>query len=143
MNSFNRVYIHFVWATWDRKPVIEKEWESRLNEGIAGACRELNGQPVEIGGTADHVHVLVRFPATKTIAEMAKKMKGSSSHLVNHVLKPGDHFQWQGAYGGLSVSPQDVARIRAYIRRQKEHHVNGHLITELEQVFDEEEDFSL
>jgi len=140
MNSFTRAYIHFVWATWDREPIIEEAIETRLYAGIADACRNMKGQPLEIGGTADHVHVLVRLPATVSIAEMAQQMKGISSHLVNHVLKPNSKFRWQGAYGALSVSPNDVASIRAYIRSQKEHHANDSLEVELEQVFDETEE---
>ena len=137
MNSFTRAYIHFVWATWDRDRLITSEFEAGLYSGIAGACRDLKGQPLEIGGTEDHVHVLVRLPATVSIADMAQKMKGSSSHLVNHALQPGLSFRWQGTYGAVSVSPQDVARVRAYIRNQKRHHADNELLIELEQANEE------
>ncbi len=64
MNSYNRVYVHFVWAPWDRAKLITPEIETVLFRAIAAACRKLNGQPIEINGTEDHVHVLARLPGT-------------------------------------------------------------------------------
>ena len=71
---------------------------------------------LEIGGTEDHVHVLVRIPPTVNVAQVVKQVKGSSSHLVTHRVEGGAGFKWQGCYGAFSVSRWDVPKIRHYIQ---------------------------
>jgi REP element-mobilizing transposase RayT len=78
-----------------------------------------------MGGTEDHAHVLVRLHPMVAVAELAKGMKGSSSHLITHEVDPHVGFKWQGSYGAFSVSPDDVPRVCAYIERQKQHHAEG------------------
>lgn len=124
-NSFAEVYLHFVWTTWDRMPLVTQDIEVQIYATIAAKCQELKCQVLEIGGVEDHVHVLVRMSATVSPAELAHGMKGSSSHLVTHVLQKS--FKWRGSYGVLSVSPNQVERVRAYIRNQKQHHATGEI----------------
>jgi REP element-mobilizing transposase RayT len=109
-------------GTWDRAPLLTPELEAPVFACIAEECRRLRCNPEAIEGTADHVHALVRLHATVSAAELAKQVKGASSHLVTHVPSPGSEFKWQGTYGAFSVSQNDVEEGRGYIRRQKEHH---------------------
>jgi REP element-mobilizing transposase RayT len=117
-----KLYVHLVWSTWDRLPLITPELAGPIYRCFLSEC---SGQGVEMlaaGGMPDHVHVLVKIPSTVTIAVLVKQLKGVSSHLVSHVLAPGSYFRWQGSYAAFSVSRWDVAKIRGYIRRQKQHH---------------------
>lgn len=93
---------------------------------------------VEIGGTEDYLHLLIRIPATVTISEVVKQVKGSSSHLVTHRVTGGAGFKWQGCYGAFTVSRWDIPQIRRYIQNQKQHHLDGALEDELESVWVED-----
>jgi REP element-mobilizing transposase RayT len=75
-----------------------------------------------LGGIEDHLHLLVRLPTTLAIATLLKEVKGSSSHLVTHEIRPGEFFKWQGAYGAFTLAKADVPRVIDYIRNQREHH---------------------
>ena len=108
-------------------PVITAELEAAIYACIASKCRELRCDVRAIGGTADHVHTLVRVNSAVSAALLAQGMKGASSHLVNHVLDPAASFRWQGTYGAFSVSQNDLEQVAAYIRHQKEHHANADL----------------
>jgi putative transposase len=130
---YTQLYLHCVWATWDRMPLITSAIEPRLYAAIAAKCRELKCEPLSINGTADHVHLLVRLPTTVSVATLLKGVKGSSSHLVTHEITPGDFFKWQGAYGAFKVSKADVDQVTDYVDRQKAHHAEGHLWDEWEQ----------
>jgi putative transposase len=121
-NSFTPVYVHFVWATFDREPLILPEWETRLYAAIVTKCDELRASLMAVNGMADHIHVLLRLPATISLAEMAKYLKGASSHPINNEMRPPDKFQWQGAYYANSVSKSELDTVCAYIRNQKRHH---------------------
>lgn len=87
---------------------------------------------IAIGGIEDHVHVLARTPATLAPADLAKQIKGASSHLVNREIAPPFYFKWQGAYGAFSISKKDVPMIRQYVLRQEERHRDNRLDPDLE-----------
>ena len=77
------------------------------------------------------MHVLLRLPATVTIATLVKQLKGSSSHLANHEILPRG-FKWQGGYSASSVSRRALPRVRDYILNQEEHHRDGTIHPEAE-----------
>lgn len=131
-----QLYVHCVWSTFDRLPLIHSEYESRLYAAIAAKCQQLNCRVLAIGGDADHVHLFVSFPATLAIAQLMKEVKGATSHLVNHEFKLEDEFKWQGGYGAFTVSKRSVESVVAYVRSQKEHHADRKLIDELEKNID-------
>jgi len=122
---YTQLYLHLVWATWDRLPLITETVESRLYAAIAEKCRKLKCVPLAIGGIDDHIHLLVRLHTTVAIATLVKEVKGSSSHLVTHEITPGEFFKWQGSYGAFTLWKEEVPKVEAYIKRQKEHHTAG------------------
>jgi putative transposase len=131
---YTQLYLHLVWATWDRLPLITEAVESRLYAAIAQKCRDLKCVPLSIGGIADHVHLLVRLHATVDVSTLVKEVKGSSSHLVSHEITPEEFFRWQGAYGAFTLRKEDVPRVKAYVEGQKEHHAVGNVWEEWEQT---------
>ena len=129
---YTQLYLHVVWATWDRLPLITPAIEPRLYAAIAEKCRELKCIPLAIGGIADHVHLLVQLHTTVSVARLAKEVKGSTSHLVTHEIAPGQFFKWQGTYGAFTLRKSEVPVVQAYIERQKEHHAVDDLWEEWE-----------
>lgn len=122
MGPWLQLYLHLVWATWDRLPLITPDIESRLHGALAEKARQLGCEPLAIGGVPDHVHVLVRLPATTTVATLVKELKGASSHLVNREVAPAAGFRWQGGYGAFTLARRDVPLVRRYVAEQKRHH---------------------
>ena len=118
------VYLHLVWATWDRLPLLTPAVRERVYLCIRHEAARLKAEIIAIGGIEDHVHVLLRLPATISIADLVKQLKGSSSHLANHEVLPRG-FKWQGGYGCGSVSRRLVPTVRNYVLRQEEHHREG------------------
>jgi putative transposase len=136
---YTQLYVHLVWATWDRLPLITPKLEPRIYAAIAEKCREHKCLPIAIGGIEDHMHVLTRFHTTVAIATLVKETKGSSSHLVTHAIMPGAFFKWQGAYGAFTIRKSEIPTVKAYIENQKRHHAENKLFPELEEVFEQDE----
>ena len=130
-SSLVQVYVHVVWSTWDRARLLGPDVRERVFLCIQGECARLKAETIAIGGVEDHVHVLLRLPATVALADLVKQMKGSSSHLVNHELLRGG-FKWQGGYGASSISPRHVHRVRDYVLDQERHHRDGTIFPEAE-----------
>ncbi len=129
---YTQLYLHCVWSTFKRLPLIRPEIEERLYAAIAAKCRELNCHVLALGGDADHVHLFVRFPTTLSVAKLLQEVKGASSHLMNHTFQTTTPFQWQGGYGVFTVSKRSAPNVIDYVHNQKTHHANRHLIDELE-----------
>lgn len=92
---------------------------------IKSECLQLKVDVSAIGGTSDHIHLLVRIPASVSVAGLVKQVKGSSSHFVNHAKEQNKEFRWQGAYAAFSISKSLVTIVKAYIQNQERHHSDG------------------
>jgi len=133
------LYLHLVWATWDRLPMITPEIERRLHRNMESEARKMGCTVLALNGMPDHVHLVASLPTTITIADLVKQVKGVSSHLVNETLKPASQFKWQGSYGAFTVSRWDLERVIEYVKHQKQHHATGGLFPEWEEAFEEVE----
>jgi putative transposase len=127
MDNMLNVLVHFVWATWDREPIIDESLERELYRVIHSACCEMGCPVVALGGTEDHVHLLVSLSNTVTMADLMERVKGNSSRFASKSRKPDGWFKWQGSYGAFSVSPREKRKIIHYIANQKQHHADGTL----------------
>jgi putative transposase len=116
------IFMHCVWATWDRLPLITSAIERRLHRNIENEALDLGCKVLALNGIEDHVHLFVKIPSTLCVATLMKQVKGVSSHFVNAELQPDSLFKWQGTYGAFSVCRWEVDKITRYIERQKEHH---------------------
>lgn len=130
--TYTQLYVHLVWATWDRLPLVTPVLEPEIYAVLIAKCKALKGSAIAVGGIMDHVHVLTRFHTTVAIADLVHDLKGSSSHCVTHELQPGRFFKWQGSYGAFTVSKADVPRVKAYVLDQKKHHAQQTLWHEWE-----------
>ena len=72
-----------------------------------------------IGGTTNHVHLLLEIPKTRAIADVIRELKANSSLRIR---KHSSAFAWQDGYGAISVSPSAAGAVTRYIERQPEHH---------------------
>jgi putative transposase len=122
MGAYKQLFVHCVWATWDRLPLITPVLAGPIYAALAAKVTELGCVPLAINGMPDHVHILIELSATMTIARLIGESKGSSSHLVNHALAPTTPFKWQGSYSAFTVSKRGVPFVRTYIKRQQQHH---------------------
>jgi len=122
---YSELVYHFVWGTKDRLPLITSDVETRLVSFIEGKCRELGYRLHAIGCVEDHVHLLATLQPTHSASDVAKNLKGSSSHFINKEVRPRDVLYWQRGYGVLTVRKKDIPIVAEYIGRQKEHHRAG------------------
>ena len=118
--SYTNLLYHIVYGTKDRVPFITKELRPRLHQYLGGLVNGLHGTPLEIDGTADHVHVLARIKPVISVSEFLSKFKSNSSGWANRQTQ--GKFKWQVKYGAFTVSYSQVDRVRRYIRNQETHH---------------------
>jgi putative transposase len=121
-HSFNKIWIHAIWATKERMPLIHQSIEQKIHQFVSEQLKEL-GCPVRIiNGMPDHIHCLFLLNPQKSITEVIKQIKGSSSHFVNQANLIADKFAWQTGYAAYSVSESVLEKVFQYIKNQKQHH---------------------
>src|SRR5687768_2459935 len=60
--SLSAVYIHLVFSTKHRRPLLrDKATRDELHSYLGGVSKQLDCPPILIGGVEDHVHLLARF----------------------------------------------------------------------------------
>ena len=122
-HSFNKIWIHAIWATKERMPLIQPNIEQKTYQFISDQLRE-QGCPVRIiNGMPDHIHSLFLLNPQKSIADVIKQIKGSSSHFINQNNLLDKKFAWQTGYASYSVSESVVEKVYQYIKNQKSHHL--------------------
>ncbi|ADB37848.1 IS200/IS605 family transposase [Spirosoma linguale] len=117
-----KIWVHAVFATKDRKPLINAQIIATVHDTLRKQLINTGCFVDCIGGVLDHVHLLFLLNPGKSIADVMKQIKGGSSHAFNQVKLTSVPFAWQTGYGAFSVSESHVPRVRAYILNQNEHH---------------------
>ena len=131
LHSYSRVWLHLVWATLERRPLLDKPAAAKLSAFLQDYARQ-KGIYMKINFVnTDHVHALVDLPTNLSIEDMMQLFKGGSSHWIHEQnLIPGK-FGWGRGYGVFSVSESVVPEVCAYIAKQEEHHRKTNFVDEL------------
>ena len=118
--SLAKVYLHCVFSTKYREPLINDAIRDDLHAYIVGVLSKIGSYTEDIYANPDHIHVLCTLPRTATIAKLISKIKTpSSSWIKKHGV---ENFPWQDGYGAFSVSPTNLDKVKRYIQRQPIHH---------------------
>ena len=120
--SYVSSYFHCVFSTKERRPFITPALRDRLWPFMGGIARQNKMKAIEIGGVADHVHVLLSLPSTLPISKALQLIKGGSSKWVHETFPAHRLSGWQEKYGAFSVSVSQLDNIILYIKGQEEHH---------------------
>ena len=118
-HSYSQNIVHIIFSTKNRRKIIPKEFQPTLWAYIAGVCKNHEIHVEAIGGTNDHIHLLIRVPAAMSVAKAIRTIKSNSSKWMND---QGRRFEWQEGYAAFSVSASLVARVARYIHTQEAHH---------------------
>jgi REP element-mobilizing transposase RayT len=121
-NTYTSLHYHIVFSTKNREPWLTPDVEPRIWSYLGGIVKENRMKPMQIGGTEDHVHVLLGAPPVLAPAKIAQLIKGGSSVWIQETFPRMNGFGWQDGYGAFTVSRSNLPSVIAYIQGQQEHH---------------------
>ena len=98
------------------------EIDAELYPYIASIFKAMKSPALIIDGASDHLHTLFSLSRVVTIADLVEEVKTESSKWIKTKGQEFRNFHWQNGYGAFSISQSEVATVKRYIRRQKEHH---------------------
>lgn len=120
--SYVTVWLHCVWSTKNRTPVLNGNIRPHLFQHISENGRKKGIWVDSVNGHTDHIHALISLDKNMTIANVLQLMKGESANWLNKEYSTKEKIQWQDDYFAVSVGQSQLARVRDYIRNQEEHH---------------------
>jgi putative transposase len=115
------LHYHIVFSTKNRKPFIADEFRNRLHAFLGGCVKTLGGVPEVIGGTNDHVHLLIGLRATHQLSNVVKEIKVASSKWIHEEILLKE-FGWQIGYGAFTVGISNIEQVKKYVLNQEIHH---------------------
>ena len=115
-------YLHIVFSTKHREALIDDVIGNELHNYLVGICKNLECQPLKVGGFEDHIHILCMLSKKITLVKLMEELKSHSSKWIKTKGAAYSQFYWQDGYGAFSVNPSEVDVVIEYISRQKEHH---------------------
>ena len=130
-DTYIKILVHCVFSTKGRSPQISEP--DKLWTYVRGIARNRGVDTLAIGGTANHVHMLIALPSSMTIAQLMRDLKANSSRHLNEKERG---FAWQDGYAAISVSPSQIDVVRKYIENQEHHHTTRNFESEYLAILD-------
>jgi REP element-mobilizing transposase RayT len=130
-DTYTKILVHCVFSTKERRPLISEP--DKLWTYLRGVARNRGADTLAIGGTANHLHMLLALPSDLSIAQMMRDLKANSSRHLNEKQRG---FAWQDGYAAISVSPSQVDNVRRYIETQEAHHATRSFESEYVAILD-------
>jgi putative transposase len=120
--SLVKNYLHLLFSTKHRQPLIDEPIEHELHAYLAAICKNLECHPIKVGGYTDHIHILCMLSKKITLVKLMGETKSNSSKWIKTKGDSYKNFYWQDGYGAFSVNPSEIDTVIQYISNQKEHH---------------------
>lgn len=115
-------YLHITFSTKYREPLIDEAIEEELFKYIGGICKNLECNPIKVGGYRDHIHILCILSRKIALMKLLEEVKSHSSKWIKTKGDQYKNFYWQRGYGSFSVNPAEIDVVIRYIENQAEHH---------------------
>jgi len=132
--TYISLHYHLVFSTKNRQRFLSAEYRNRLHEYLGGTLVGLGATPQAIGGTDDHIHLLVGLKATHSLSDLMRELKKTSSSFMKET---SPHFAWQEGYAAFTVSATAREGVKRYIANQEEHHRVKGFIEELQGLLEQ------
>jgi len=97
-----QLFYHLVWSTKDRQPLLTPQVEKHIYGYLTSKAVGLKGVVYTIGGTIDHVHMVVAIPPAISVSKFVGQIKGAVSMRFNKSGISDVRFKWQDEYGAFS-----------------------------------------
>lgn len=131
--SFVKIWIHLVFATKDRQPLLTQNVRYEVHKHIIKNCKEKGIFLQSINGYTDHMHCLISLGKDQNIAKISQLNKGESSLWINKSKLIDQYFGWQDDYFAVSISESQVSAVISYINNQENHHQKKSFNDEVEE----------
>ena len=131
----SRIYLHYIWPTRKYEKILSPDAIEHLKRHIRENATRNQLMTLEVNGVADHFHLFVEIPPSKSAAEVINLIKGEASYWLNSNDFFPSKFSWENEYHVFSVSESLKEKMILYIRDQQILHRRMSFLEEMRKLY--------
>ena len=139
MSTYTQILYQIVFSTKNREHTLEKENRKELYKYIWGILKNKKCHLYQIGGVADHIHIVTHIHPSISLSLLVKDIKLASSKHIKDKNLFSTFSGWQEGYGAFTYSIKEKDQLIEYVKNQEEHHRNKSFKEELIELLIEHE----
>ena len=122
-HSVSKLCVHLVFTTKYRRKVMTPPILEEMKATLRETAEKIGCKVQEINGQADHIHLLLMFPADMSVSSMVNALKTVSSRMIrkNHpdILQGGrTGLFWSRAYFAATTGGVTIDILKRYVESQ-------------------------
>ena len=137
MSTYTQILYQIVYSTKNREHTLIGENRNELYKYIWGILKNKKCHLYQIGGVADHLHIVTHLHPATALADLVKSIKLTSSEYIKINKLFPDFKGWQDGYGAFTYSIGAKENLINYVKNQERHHQKKTFLEEYRQLLKE------
>ena len=123
MSTFTQILYQIVFGSKDYTYFLDRENQGNLFGYIVGMLNKRNCHSYQVGGYANHVHIVTHISPTINLADLVREIKKASHEMMVRDKTSFPGFPgWQVGYGAFTYHISMKPVLINYVLNQEQHH---------------------
>ena len=123
MSTFTQILYQIVFGSKDYTTFLTRENQGKLFGYIVGMLNKRNCHSYQVGGYANHIHIVTHLSPTINLADLVREIKKASHEMMVRDKKSFPDFTgWQVGYGAFTYHISMKPVLINYVLNQEQHH---------------------
>ena len=120
--EFISCLVHVVVGTYRQKNFLTADVRNQLSAYLSAVSKSKGMRLVALGGTENHLHILLALPAKLSLESAILPLKQSSTTWLRQNFEALRSFSWSTGYAAFSISRSQLDSTLLYIQNQEQYH---------------------
>ena len=122
MSTYTQILYQIVFSTKNREHTLSENRRDLLFKYITGILKNKKCHLYQIGGVADHIHIVTHLHPMIALSTLVKDIKMASTEYIKEEKLFPNFSGWQEGYGAFTYSIKEKDRLIQYVINQESHH---------------------
>jgi REP element-mobilizing transposase RayT len=130
MSTYTQILYQIVFGSKDYTTFLNRENQGKLFGYIVSMLNKRNCHPYQVGGYANHIHIVTHLSPTTNLTDLLREIKKASHEMMVRDKKSfPDFLGWQVGYGAFTYHISMKPVLINYVLNQ-ENHLKGIIFKE-------------
>ena len=120
--EFISCLMHVVVGTYRQKNFLTADVRGQLSTYLSVVTKSKGMKLVALGGTENHVHLLLALPSKLSVESAILPLKQSSTTWIRQKFETLLSFNWANGFAAFSISRSQLESTLLYIQNQEQYH---------------------
>jgi len=128
--------MHIVVGTYGQKFFLTADVRSQLLVYLTAVSKSKGMKLVTLGGTENHLHILLALPSKLSVESAILPLKQSSTTWIRQNFESLRSFSWATGFAAFSISRSQLNSTLLYIQNQEQYHWKKSFLEEYKEFLD-------